>query len=67
MKTDDMMNRKLANTAIATGFMVPRDLLETYGDKGIQRIKDWLESQAEEARKRAKTYEAEVQKVAKGH
>ena len=67
MKNDDTKNLKLPNTAIATGFMVARDLLETYGEKGLQRIKGWLESQAEEARKRARTHKAEIREVVNGH
>ena len=54
MKTDDTKN-KLTNTAIATLFMVAGGLIDTYGEKGLQHIKGWLENQAEEARRRART------------
>ena len=67
MKTDDTKNRKLANTAIATLLTVAGGLIDTYGEKGLRHIKSWLESQAEEARKRARTHEAEIREVAEGH
>jgi len=65
MKTDDT-KKKLTNTAIATLFMVAGDLIDTYGEKSLQHIKVWLENQAEEARRRARTHEAEIHDVAGG-
>ena len=67
MKNDDTKNRKLANTAIATLLTVAGGLIDTYGEKGLQHIKGWLENQAEEARRRARTQEAEICEVAEGH
>lgn len=67
MKTDDTKNRKLTNTAIATLFMVAGGLLDTYGEKSLQHIKGWLAYQAEEARNRARTHEADIRDVAEGH
>jgi len=67
MKTDDFNNSKLTNTAIATLFMVTGGLIDTYGEKGLQHIKGWLENQAEEARKRARTHEAEIRDITEGH
>lgn len=67
MKTDDTKNRKLTNTAIATLFMVVGGLIDTYGEKGLQQLKGWLANQAEEARRRARTQEAEIREVAEGH
>ncbi len=67
MKTDDTKNSKLTNTAIATLFLVAGGLIDTYGAKGLQQIKVWLGNQAEEARKRARTHEADIQDVAEGH
>lgn len=60
MKTDDTKNRKLANTAIATLFMVAGGLIDTYGERGLQQIKSWLAAQADEAKRRARTHEAEI-------
>lgn len=67
MKTYDTKNRRLTNTAIATMFTVVGGLLETYGEKGLQHIKDWLQNRAEEARLRARTHEAEIRDVTEGH
>ncbi|MFZ4776871.1 MAG: hypothetical protein ACOYM3_15985 [Terrimicrobiaceae bacterium] len=67
MKSDDTKNRKLTNSAIATLFMVAGGLIDTYGEKALQHIKGWLENQAEEARMRARTQEAEIRNVAEGH
>ncbi len=67
MKTDDSKSRKLTNTAIATLFMVAGGLVDTYGEKGLQCFKAWMKKQAEEARKRARTQEAEIREVAEGH
>jgi hypothetical protein len=67
MKSDDTKNRKITNTAIATLFMVAGGLIDTYGEKCVQQIKGWLENQEEEARKRARTHEAEIRDVSDGH
>ena len=67
MKTDDTKSRRLTNTAIATVFMVTSGLLDRYGEKCLQHIKGWFDSQAEEAKKRARTHNAEIRVVAEGH
>ena len=67
MKTDDTKNRKLTITAIATLFMVVGGLIDTYGEKGLQQIKGWIGKQAQGARNRAMTQEAEIRNVTEGH
>ena len=67
MKTDDKKNHKVTNTAIATLFMVAGGLIDTYGEKGLKQLKGWLANQAEEARRRARTQEAEIREVAGGN
>ena len=67
MKTDDTKTRKLTNTAIATLFMVAGGLIDTYGEKGLRQIKSWLATQADEARRRARTHEADIRDVAEVH
>ena len=67
MKTNDTTTHKLTNAAIATLFMVAGGLIDTYGEKGLQHIKGWLQNRAEEARRRARTHEAEIRDVAEGH
>jgi len=42
-------------------------LIDTYGEKSLQQLKGWLENQAEKARKRARTHEAEIREVTEGH
>jgi hypothetical protein len=66
MKTDETKNHNLTNTAIATFYMVAGGLIDTYGEKGLQQIKGWLAKRAEEARKRARTQQAEIREVSGG-
>jgi hypothetical protein len=63
MNTDDTKNRKLANTALATFLTVAGGLIDTYGEKGVRQIKEWIEKQAQGARNRAMTQEAEIRNV----
>jgi hypothetical protein len=67
VKTYHTKNRTLTNTAIATLFMVAGGLIDTYGEKGLQHIKGWLENLAEEARNRARTHNAAIRDVTLGH